>query len=476
MINSLDPQPFTPPVDPSNLEQPILDVQVRASKKFFWYLGGGLLTMALLAAGIYAFINQSPAKTNTQDNAQDKTKVALAGELTLAEGRVQIKQQDSWVTASQGQSLKAGQAVKTGANSRAVVSLDDGSAIRLDQSSEIVLQKLTAQEILINQTSGRSYHRVEPGQVTYKVETTQATATALGTIFTTESSADQSKIAVAESKVEVENKVDKQKQTVTSGQQAVVNKDQTKVEDLSQDYFNHDFIKWNYDQDKDKADKLAKAKATPTPTPTVQPTTLSQNNGPIFQLSATKAGAGKVTLNWKVSGLNAPKGFKIIKAHHNNPTFGKDEAVYLDKNDARSYTWSKLEGKATYFRIGIYNGSGIDRYSNIIAITPEPKPAAKPYTGAITITGATWKADKSSIVVNFTATNDHLVDGWKVAVSKSPNPVYPDHSKAFVNPQDRTAWIGDFQSGDKVYIRVGAWIDGTVASNAYSNQFEYIVP
>ncbi len=481
--SQMPPSPPTPE-QPSTVQlaaeasSTLVELRLRLTKKTLWLIVGFIMSaiLVIIAAFYLLNLNSQTNSTDQQDPDTNQPTATLSGEIALAEGNVQYQSDSSWVAVTSGQSVKQGTAIKTGPDARAVINLDDGSAVRLDQSSEITLTALNNSTITITQISGRAYHRVEPGQVTYQVNTPQATTTALGTIFSTSSNQSTDTVHVLESKVRVKPKamlkdLDNNQVEVATGKQAFINPTELKVDSIDQDSLKDDFYLWNSALDKGQP----MPSATPKPTSTPQPTkTIAPASSQAAAITLTgSVGPGKATLKWKLHGTSAPQGFKIIKSHTDNPAFGKDEAVYVSDSQATSYTWANLDNKATNFRIGIYNGSGISLYSNTINITPQAKPSSVSYSGNISLGAPVREATK--VILNWTATNQDQVGGWKVVYSTSPNPTYPEHTANYASPSDRSTTFKDLPSGT-YYFRVGAWIDSKVTNSAYSNQVQITIP
>lgn len=86
--------------------------------------------------------------------------------------------------------LKEGDAVRT-ADGRVVLTLDDGSALRLDANTNVTLTSLVATDVKIAQTGGTAYSRVVPSERSYTVTVDGAEYKALGTAFSTINHTDE---------------------------------------------------------------------------------------------------------------------------------------------------------------------------------------------------------------------------------------------------------------------------------------------
>ena len=95
----------------------------------------------------------------------------------------------SFVAASDGRELKAGDTVRTSPSGLAQITYADGSLTRLDVDTEYKLVKLSAAKGTRKtkglQSAGQTWHRVQKltGSESYKVEGANTTAAVLGTAF-----------------------------------------------------------------------------------------------------------------------------------------------------------------------------------------------------------------------------------------------------------------------------------------------------
>jgi len=132
-------------------------------------------------------------------------------------GRVEVQSADgSWVSVSQTGQLSAGQRVRTGDLSSAVVAYFDGSQAILGANSELVLDELNAQlpengfrTVVMTQVAGESEHHVafrNDGGSRYELNTPAGNGVARGTIFHVLVTPDlRARFTVNEGRVDVSN-------------------------------------------------------------------------------------------------------------------------------------------------------------------------------------------------------------------------------------------------------------------------------
>ncbi|MBM2848652.1 MAG: FecR protein, partial [Anaerolineales bacterium] len=163
------------------------------------------LVVAALASAVWLW-RSSPQPSVAQPHSPAATAVAQASPATVAlaapdpqhavlaeaRGLVEIQSSDgAWAAADAGQTLAAGQKVRTGALSGVTLAFYDGSLARLGPNAEVSVDSLDAQKtgsrvILLSQWSGDSKHDVahsdDPAS-RYEVATPSGVGSAKGTSF-----------------------------------------------------------------------------------------------------------------------------------------------------------------------------------------------------------------------------------------------------------------------------------------------------
>ena len=165
-------------------------------------LAMGLAALLLLLAAAFLLL-QAPGLTGAQLQAG------------LAEGTIEVHSPESgrWTTLTAGGQLVEGEAVRTGLASTAVFRLPGESVVQLEEQSELVIRELETledgrnQRIVLEQTRGRTRHRVEPltaDDAVYEVRTPAATIRVVGTAFAVEVAPnDTTTVVVGEGEVQV---------------------------------------------------------------------------------------------------------------------------------------------------------------------------------------------------------------------------------------------------------------------------------
>ncbi len=171
-----------------------------------FYLAGGLAVL-LIIIGITALLITKDKKVDTPEEVVNTAITDPATEqtakITLKEGTLEIKKDGEWVNATFEDVVGSSTALKTvGAASRAEITIEDGSVVRLDANTEIEFEYLTLNRIFIRQLTGYVYNRVTSSATrTYIVSTEDAQFEAAGTAFRTINSGDEQAVEIYQSSV-----------------------------------------------------------------------------------------------------------------------------------------------------------------------------------------------------------------------------------------------------------------------------------
>lgn len=151
---------------------------------------GFLLAVALLPelVGI--------GKPATNQVVNTATSNALPIQLALAIGVVEYEDQGVWKPLATGATLQAGQHLRTLARSRCELRCADGSELRLNYESDVIVH--SPRQWQLNQ--GQVWSTVAAAPAPFQIKTVQSTVTALGTQFDLQYHRDQTRLTVVEGK------------------------------------------------------------------------------------------------------------------------------------------------------------------------------------------------------------------------------------------------------------------------------------
>lgn len=364
-------EPATPLPDP----KPITIASPRqvgsgSSKKRRIILFGAAGAIAVAAAVVTWFIlagnkqSDEVLTSNQSSTSEIKKQPRLGVAVTVADGTVTYQKAKDvqtspaagdgpWNTVTADTELSEGDQVRTGNGSRAVLTLDDGSAVRLDANSTVTLTSLVASDIKITQLAGTVYSRVVASERKYSVDVTDTSYEALGTAFITVKKAGENGVQVYQSSVKADG------QTVAEGKQYYsmnTNTDlQGKVTDINIDtLIDNEFITWNLTEDEKDAkfkDKLGllpaiKQRADEKKTEEQEKAAaeraekdrkaLEEKKKKEQNVSKEKVTRGTMnltvsgeTFNWSYTG-KAVHGYKLVWSNTNpNPHFTTDKSIYF---------------------------------------------------------------------------------------------------------------------------------------------------
>lgn len=429
----------------------------------------------------------------------NKTVATYNAEVSLVSGQVEKSEtKGSWIELQTNDNVKQGDTVRVNGAGKAIITLDDGSAIRLTDESRIVLISLDPKNIQITNENGEVYTRVVKADRSFVVKVDSESYSSIGTAYKTINNGLGKGVFVYESTV----KAIEQNMEIGEGKKFFQenNSDNTlvdKVLDITeQELLNDEFALWNKDQDlksdefKDKMGILKVAEQTQT-TVTSEQSDNSQTNSnaessgpqstpqetphettPTISKSITLSGSAtdsNIHLNWTLSGFDAANGFKVIKGTSANPVYPGDSAVYVSSVTS-NYNWDISDGVTYHFRVCHYVDSGCGIYSNDVQVTA---PKSDDAGGVASIT-ATQGSDRGKI--------DWVVDGYsskgfKIVWSRSSGPTYPTRStdKYYYSnsPDLRTYTVDNFDGAGTYHVRVCEYLGGSCG--VYSNEVDYLL-
>jgi hypothetical protein len=401
-------------------------------------------------------------------------------EVSLVSGNVEKSEKaGQWVELRSDDSVKQGALVRVNGVGKAVITLDDGSAIRIGDNSRIRLSSLDPKNIEIINEQGEVYTRVVKADRSFVVKVGDESYRSLGTAYKTTNLESEKGVYVYESTVKALSKDIE----ITAGKKYFednASKDLiAKVVDISSDDINKDdFVQWNKEQDLDSdefkeymgvleesKEKVATKTTTKEETKTTTTTKNTENTveqvTPIISLSVETTSSG-VSLNWSKAGVDVSNGFKLVKSTSKNPVYPGDSYVYLGA-EARSYAWKITDGKTYHFRVCQYTGGGCGLYSNDVSATVPLADASS--VSSITLTAGV----DGAISWTVSGTSEQ---GFKVVWSKTSGPTYPtrdgDQYHYLSSAEARTDTLTAFGGDGDYYVRVCEYLGGKCGK--YSNE------
>jgi hypothetical protein len=376
-------------------------------------------------------------------------------ELTFAEGKIEYQRNGQWFTATTETPLQQGDTIKVAENGKAILNLDDGSTVRLNAESSVVLTSLNPKNIVITNTSGEVYARVAKSTTrTFVVSANGVEYKAMGTAYRVTEDTLKKGVDVFASSVEVMQ--NGTKTTVEQGKKYyVVDKNSPTTErtisqiDKTEDLNNDAFIKWNVacdETDPEGKEDLGIFKDTEAPALSVKS---PANGGKTTSSQITVAGKTEAGSTVYVNGA---------KVDNNGGEFSKKLNLSMGYN---TITVKAIDAAGNSAKVVVK----IKRESPP-APKPTPKPAPSVYLSLYSISAGKvgWK------VVGFTSEN-----GFKIVWSKASGPTYPTRSSdEYIYNSAESArsqgGLSAFDGAGYYYVRVCEYLGGKCGR--YSNQIK----
>lgn len=473
-------EPVTAGVDPKH--PVIIGDNAETSNKAKWLVFGSVIVVVvlLLVGGAWWLLRNNQFTDSSYVVDQSNTIYSQGAAITLIEGTVEINTGDGWNSTTSGVSLSQGDQLRTAKDSRAIVTLDEGSAIRLDASSSIAFMTLNVGDVLIDNMSGYVYTRVVPSETrTFVVTVDTAPYRALGTAYMTVNEADKKGVEVYESTVTTKDSSGGD-QEVSQGEAFYSkDKDPSDVDNVKKLDFNklksNTFLKWNKQQD-EKNEEFAKRLGvlSKIDEPTAQKEdnkeeAVEQDDSVAAEptttggISAWGAKAdGGIKVSWSVSGVDTSNGYKVTYSKTDTtPSYGENSAQYVAAGSS-SVVLGLKDGKTWHIRVCAYRGDGkCDSYSNTVSVTA-------PYVELAKVTRGTMTVSRDGTTLSWSYSGKAIY-GYKVVWNTSGEPTYPTSGNQSGAKYLSSKYSSSMNLAEAItkpgeyYLRVCAYTNGTQA-------------
>lgn len=172
---------------------------------------GFLLALALNEMSIW----RGPVSSKIEVSSK-QTELDMPVQLALAIGTVELEENGVWMPLPTGAKLKAGQRIRTLPRSRCELSCSDGSIIRLNNESDLIVHSPRQ----LHLQRGQIWSTVASAPTPFQIKTNQSTVTALGTQFDLQYQEQRTTLTVLEGKTRLE--VSGKTADVNAGQQLLL--------------------------------------------------------------------------------------------------------------------------------------------------------------------------------------------------------------------------------------------------------------
>jgi len=407
----------------------------------------------------------------------------IGGQIVYAEGGVEFRNKTGlWQRATEGADLGEGYAVETLADGRAIIALDDGSILRLNAHTQIVLDSTDPHSMSVKLIGGEVYARVIAAERTFEVSAGDVVYESLGTAYATVYDENEEGVKVFHSKVKVKGADGNEIAVVDEGEKFFTKDEEDpavegKVSDIgNEEIGGDDFVKWNAGEDLKYFETEMGVLAMAGMSAQAGGEEEEVLSGRVEAVSLSYDRNGKVS--WSVSGIS-PMGFKLIWSKDPGPSYptrSGDMFKYYDDPGARAGSIYAFDGAGTYYiRVCEYLDSICGTYSNeAVAIfldesdlEPQKKDdqsSATPAVSSISLSGSGPQVAWSVV--------GHSSAGFKLVWSKSSGPTYPtranDKYEYYSDSGTRSGLLYAFDGPGTYYVRVCEYLGGKCG--VYSNE------
>jgi hypothetical protein len=418
----------------------------------------GVIALLVIGVGAFTFYNNQKPEVKQQ--------IVLKANLAASEGIVEFKRDKAteWVIASLGDTLNQGDSIRTSENSKAVIEIDNGDALRLNALSEVKLDSTLSTNIVISLVKGETYSRVVKSDVNhYIVKSNEVEALALGTAYSVKKDSDKKcTITTYESKVKVTYGANKEE--VPALNKLVVdmeNSADVKLSELTEVEFKTDFVKWNQKKDEELG------------------YTDSEANPPAVTISAPADGSQVTDAKITIKGFASDDtGVKKVMVNGNVYYSMNDQGKGFDPKTGEYVVDVDLQNGDNTITVKAYdiywNVSEEKKIKVIKVSTTTPTPTTVSNTAEIYISAISSTPGSGKFTVKWVLNNLTSPNGFKIVKSTSANPVYPGNDYQYLDDANvrELTWTG--VAPGTYHVRVCTY-DGNGKCLKYSNDRTVLV-
>jgi len=431
--------------------------------------------------------------------------------------------------------IREGFEIRTLEGGKAVVSLADGSEMRLDSFSRMVLIEKNGR-IKWVQTDGNSHHQLvkDENRKEYIVAFSEGEVKALGTAFEVKIGDTDTEVLVLSNEVELKYK-DDTSEKLQSGNKLMVTPMGKKTSELEEGDLRDDWTLGNMKEDQErnfiidknvlwkagleekkeeeKKEEEKKEENSDSSSET------GSSSSPELVLEAKKSDKG-ILLTWR--GGEDKNGWRVVRSENDQPTYPDSTYRSVGKG-INSYLWEKDEGGKRYFRVCSFEeGKGCVQYSQSVDMEldkkvadsseEEKKEEDNTTKSACENSGGTWNEEKKTCTcpstkqlsgskcidkptenfaksvsltakdsgkkakLNWNIKGGDAPYGYKVLRGTGPNPRYPDSRNRNISSEETKKYTWDeLKRGTTYYFRICVY-DNQGKCAKYSNDVKVKIP
>lgn len=414
--------------------------------RFFW------ICMTVLAVAIIVSLFFIWNASRDDDHGVASLKAVSA----YVEGTIEYVRLGSTGNLPQNFDLQEGDMIKTGDNGKAILSLDDGSVLRLNNNTEVELTSLHPNSIVITNKKGEVYSRIADLERSFEVKIDEYSMKSLGTAYLTKNMDSEKGVEVFESSVEFK-KADESK-TIEQGKEYYFVKDgkenneigELNLDDLKED----EFVVWNRSEDLKLEDFKNKMGF------------LQNIDGVMLEISTPKNEATTEDSEILVEGKTDTDAKVYINDTEVTNTDGKfSQKIALEMGE------NKINVRAEN-SLGHKNEKSLKVTRRERAQEQNQESNQQQQQGAsISLSGS---ATDDGINFSWTVTGVDISQGFKLVKSESASPVYPGNDYQYLSDNATRSYKWSIQDGKTYHFRVCQYLGGSCG--VYSNNITVTAP
>jgi hypothetical protein len=409
--------------------------------KQYLIIAGAVL---VLGAGAFVYTKQSGGNR------------AMGAELASIEGSVEYRSADDkpWQSAAVDLPITLGMSVRVSGEGRAVVNLDDGSAVRLNSNSTVQFANLTYKHVLIENDGGQVYTRVTKSDSRiFEVKTSKSTYRSMGTAYRTIDTPEKEGVEVYHSKVNILGVTDNSvivEQGSRYYQIDQANPDLTnKVTEIDKNAIAADsFIAWNSEEDRKEFESELGVlfDLKPPALEVSSPASGLTTNADKIDIKGTTETGAKVLINGE-------------SVTNTDGAFAKQVSLNVGANA---------------FKVEAEDGAGNKTVKTITVTRNAAASPTPPPTSANSFKLYGTKVD-GGISFSWSISGYDTSKGFKLMLSTSPNPTYEGKGdKVYIEGSSTRAYTWKIKDGQTYNFRICTY-NGSGCS-VYSNNISVTAP
>jgi hypothetical protein len=408
-----------------------------------------IVILGAIGAAAYFYL---PILRQDSSNSNTNINMPIGANLAYVEGIAEYRDPaGSWKEAKADLNLLQGSSLKITGPGRAIINLDDGSALRIGADSSMTLEKLDPNNIIVVNNRGELYLRIAKSSRIFEVKSDGITYESMGTAYKTINKDKTQGVEVYESKVKIigaedaEVIVDQGKKYYLANetdQSSVKVIKELKLEEIKKD----EFVMWNKTQDESQTEFKDEMGI------------LSDLTPPELSITSPENGAKTKESSILIEGKTDAEAKILI----NNAEVKNESGVFSYK--------ANLNAGENKIKISVVDTAGNKTEKELTITKVVMEPAVTNNTSiklsAVVTTGG--------IKFSWTVGGINVDQGFKLIKSLEINPVYPGNDYQYLTESGTRSYTWKISDGKTYYFRVCQYLGGKCG--VYSNNVKIKAP